>query len=120
MCRNFLRPLKYLHAHRKITPVAVLYPLDWVLSGLLASTSSFVSTCLKAVAFNQGLDTEQVDGVRMYDMESYGAYKQVNSHSPADVRTTRLLEETNYHDGYRYQVGKVMDNSFSAVTYCDS
>ena len=101
---NFIRPLEYLDADRKNTLVAVLLPLGWVLSGPLPSTSCFVSTCLKAVTCNPGLDIELVDQVRSwYDMESYGAYEQVDSHSAADARATRLLEETTYHDGNRYR-----------------
>ena len=126
---NFIRPLEYLDADRKNTPVAVRLPLGWVLSGPLPMTSGFVSTCLKAVACNQDFDTDLANQVRSwYDMESYGAYKQVDSRSAADARATRILEETTYHDGCRYQVGmlwtddesKLPNNYFSALVQLKS
>ena len=68
---NFIRPLEYLDADRKNTPVAVRLPLGWVLSGQLPMTSGFVSTCLKAVACNQEFDTNLANQPRSWnDMES--------------------------------------------------
>ena len=38
-------------------------------------------------------------------MESYGAYKQVDTRSAADARAQELLETTTIHNGQRYDVG---------------
>ena len=43
-----IRPLKYLAADRKSSPLTVHVPLGWALNGPLPSSSSLVSTCFKA------------------------------------------------------------------------
>ena len=102
------RPLEYFDSDRKNAPVAVRLPLGWVLSGPLPSSSGLYSTCFKAVASNKELDSELADQLRSWhDIESYGAYKQVDSRSAADARALEILEETTYHDGNRYHVGVV-------------
>ena len=40
-----------------------------------------------------------------YDMESYGALKQVDHRSTADARAHDILENTTVHNGKRYDVG---------------
>ena len=40
-----------------------------------------------------------------YDMESFGAYKQVHPRSASDARGQKILEETTHHDGCRYWIG---------------
>ena len=40
-----------------------------------------------------------------YDMESYGAFKQVDPRSAADARAQEILEITFFHNGQRYDVG---------------
>ena len=121
---HFIRPLEYFDSDRKKTPVAVRIPLGWVLSGPLPSTSGFYSTCFKAVSTNKDVDSELADQLRSwYDMESYGAFKQVDSHSAAYV-----FDDTTYHDGSRYQVGMLWaqdesslpNNYFSALVQLKS
>ena len=81
-----IRPLEYLDSDRKNAPVAVRLPLGWVVSGPLPSSSGLYSTCFKVVASNKELDSELADQLRSwYDIESNGAYKQVNSRSAADA-----------------------------------
>ena len=61
-------------------------------------------------------------------MESYGAMKQVDSRSAADARAEKILDETTYHDGTRYQVGMLWadpesslpNNYFSALVQLKS
>ena len=61
-------------------------------------------------------DSELVDQLRSwYDMESYGAMKQVDSHSAADARAEKILDETTYHDGTRYQVGMLWADDESSL-----
>ena len=103
---HFVRPLEYFDSDRKNTPVAVRLSLGWVSSGPLPSTSGLFWTCFKAVTTNKDADSELVEQLRgWYDIESYGAFKQVDSRSAADARAEKLLEATTYHDGSRYQVG---------------
>ena len=126
---HFIRPLEYFDSDRKNTPVAVRLPLGWVLSGPLPSTSGLFSTCFKAVTSNNDTDSELADQLRSwYDMESYGAFKQVDSRSAAVARAEKILEETTYHDGSRYQVGmlwaedesQLPNNYFSALVQLKS
>ena len=115
-----IRPLEYFVIDTKNAPVAVRFPLGWVLSGPLPSSSCLSSTCLRANIENVKL-ADQVK--RWYDIESFGAYQSVDSRSKADNRALRILESTTFHDGERYQVGmlwaegncKLPDNYFSAL-----
>ena len=40
-----------------------------------------------------------------YDIESFGANKQVDSRSAADTKAHKILESTTIHNGLRYDVG---------------
>ena len=98
-----IRPLENFSADEKCSPFAVRLPIGWVLSGPFPSSSSFVSTCFKA---NIERDYELACQVRSwYDMESYGAFKQVDPRSAADARAQEVLETTIFHNGQRYDVG---------------
>ena len=63
-----------------------------------------------------------------YDMESYGALKQVDPRSAADARALDILESTTVHIGKRYDVGmpwaedniELPNNYFSAVVQLKS
>ena len=100
-----IRPLEYFEEDRPSTPIAVRSPLGWVLSGPLPSTTGLFSTCFKAVASSEN-DSILAEQLRSwYDIESYGAYEQVDSRSAADARAMKILEETTFNDGCRYQVG---------------
>ena len=126
---HFIRPLEYFDSDCKNAPVAVRLPLGWVLSGPLPSTSGLFSTCFKAVTSNKDADSELGDQLRSwYEMESYGAFKQVDPRSAADARAEKILERTTYHDGSRYQVGMLWaedesslpNNYFSALVQLKS
>ena len=98
-----IRPLEYFSADEKCSPFAVRLPIGWVLSGPLPSSSSLVSVCFKA-SIEQ--DFELACQVKSwYDMESYGAFKQVDPRSAADARAQEILETTTFHNGQRYDVG---------------
>ena len=63
-------------------------------------------TCFKGVTTNKDTDSKLAEQLRnLYDIESYRAFKQVDSRSPADARAEKILEATTYHDGSRYQDG---------------
>ena len=96
-------PLEYFAADEKCSPFAVRLPIGWVLSGPLPSSSSLVSTCFKAnveQSYELGCQVKS-----WYDMESYGAYKQVDSRSTVDARAQEIIEATTIHNGQRYDVG---------------
>ena len=123
-----IRPLEYFGADRPNTPIAVRLPLNWVLSGPLPSTTGLFSTCFKAVSSSEN-DSILADQLRSwYDMESFGAYKQVDSRSAADAQAMKILEETTFNDGCRYQVGMLWaddestlpNNYFSALVQLKS
>ena len=123
-----IRPLEYFEADRPNTPIAVCLPLGWVLSGPLPSTTGLFSTCFKAVTSSEN-DSILADQLRSwYDMESFGAHKQVDSRSAADAQAMKILEETKFNDGCRYQVGMLWaddestlpNNYFSALVQLKS
>ena len=100
-----IHPLEYFEADRPSTPIAVRLPLGWVPCGPLTSTTSLFSTCFKAVTSSEN-DSILDDQFRSwYDMESFGTYKQLDSRSAADAQAMKILEETTFNDGCRYQVG---------------
>ena len=126
---HFIRPLEYFESNSRNAPVAVRLSLGLVLSGPLPSTSGLFSTCFKAVTTNKDADSELGDQLRSwYEMESYGAFKQVDPHSAADARAEKILDRATYHDGLRYQVGMVWaedesslpNNYFSALVQLKS
>ena len=97
------RPLEYIEIESKSSPVAVRLPLGWVLSGPLPSSSGLISTCLKAVAKQDSNLASQLKSC--YDIESYGAVKQVDPRSASDHRATEILEQSTVHNEGRYHVG---------------
>ena len=112
-----IRPLKYFAAVEKCSLFAVRLPIGWVLSDPLPSSSGLVSTCFRA---KMEQDFELVSQVNSwYDMESYGALKQVHPRSAADARTLDFLENTTVHIGKRYDVGMlwVEDNIKLSINY---
>ena len=110
-----IRPLEYFEADRPNTPIAVRLPLGWVLSGPLPSTTGLFSTCFKAVSSSEN-DSILADQLRSwYDMESFGAYKQVDSRSAANAQGMKIREETTFNDGCRYQVGMLWADDESTL-----
>ena len=125
-CVSCHRPLEYFAADEKSSPFAVRLPIGWVLSGPLPSSSGLVSTCFKA---NMEQDFELAGQVKSwYDMESYGALKQVDPRSASDARAHEILENTTVHNGKRYDVGmlwaedniELPNNYFSALVQLKS
>ena len=99
-----IRPLEYFESDRNKSPIAVRLPWDWVLSGPLPSTSGLGSTCFEAVIQSQS-DSQWADELRCwYEMGSLAAKKQFDLRSAADAGVSKILQDTTYHDGCRYQV----------------
>ena len=76
-----------------------------------------------------GQDFELASQVKSwYDMESYGALKQVDPRSFSDARAHEILENTTVHNGKRYDVGmlwakdtiELPNNYFSALVQLKS
>ena len=77
----------FYHAIRPIedsvSPCAVRLPLDWVLSGTLPPSLTSNSSCFKCVVEDMSLADQTKT---WYELESYGAFKQVDARSAADKR----------------------------------
>ena len=98
-----IRPLEYFSADEKRSPVAVRLPVGWVLSGPLPSSSCITSTCFRV---NIQHDNELAIQVKSwYNIESFGANKQVDSRSAADARAHEISESTTIQNDLRYDVG---------------
>ena len=76
-----IHPLEYFETDSKNSPIAVRLPLGWVVSGPFPSTTCMISTCFRANVETGNL-TEQVRA--WYDLESFGAFKQVNPRLSSD------------------------------------
>ena len=103
-----IRPEEYFksEADPNTSPVQVRLPIDWVLSGPMPTSTGFLSTCFKCNTD----DTELACQIkRWYEIESYGAYKNVDSRSAEDKRAAKLLNSSTVHDGSRYAVGMLWE-----------
>ena len=121
-----IRPLEYFEIDSKSSPVAVRLPLGWVLSGPMPSASGLISTNFKAVVEH---DSELATQIKSwYDMESYGAVKQVDPRSASDRRAVEILDQSTVHEKGLYFVGmlwssdevKLPNNYFSALVQLKS
>ena len=100
--------------------------MGWVLSGLLPLNYRFVSSCFKAIIEREKDLVEQLR--TWYELESYGATKEVDTRSSADRRAVEILEKTTTHDGQRYQFGmlwviddlELPNNYYSALAQPES
>ena len=83
-------PLEYFETDRKSTPIAVRLPLGGVSVGPLHSTSELFSTCFKADTHIKS-DFNLADEIRScYDMELFGADKQVDPCPAFDARGKKI------------------------------
>ena len=115
-----IRPLEYFSADERRSSVVVRLPIGWVLSGPLPSSSCLTSTCFKVKIEH---DKELASQVKSwYDIESFGASKQVDPRSAADARAHEILENTTVHNGLSYDVGMLWaaDNSKLPNNYFSS
>ena len=114
-----INPLECVSADEKCLPLTVRLPIGWVLSEPLPSSSSFVSTFFQA---NVEQNCELAFQVKTwYDMELYGAYKQVGLRSAADARAQERLETTTFHHDQRYDIGMLwpmITSSSQITTFC--
>ena len=85
----------------KNSPCSVRLPIGWVLSGPLPPSGHSTSSCFKCVVEDSSL-TDQINS--WYELESYGAFKQVDARSAADKHALSILNFETVHNGERYIV----------------
>ena len=89
-------PLEHFKNVSKCAPVAVHLAIGWVLIGPLPVSSSFISSCCKIVTEPETDLAEKVKS--WYDMESYGAVKEVDPRSSLNRRNVEILEKATFND----------------------
>ena len=86
----------------------------------MPTSNGFFSTCFKC----RTDDTELACQIKRWsEIESNGAYKQVDSRSAEDKRAAKILYSSTVHDGSRYAVGMLWaeksimlpDNHYSSL-----
>ena len=96
-----IRPLEHVFGDELDSPCAVRLPIGWVISGPSPDRSSLNSSSFNCVTDDTSL-TDQIK--TWYELESYGAFKQVDARSAADKRALSILKTETVHDGERYTV----------------
>ena len=96
-----VRPIEFILGDDKNSPCSVRLPIGWVLSGPLPPSGNSTSSCFKCVVEDFSL-TDQIKS--WYELESYGAFKQVDARSAADKHALSILNSETVHNGERYIV----------------
>ena len=96
-----VRPIEFILGDDKNSPCSVRLPIGWVLSGPLPPSGNSTSSCFKCVVEDSSL-TDQIKS--WYELESYGAFKQVDARSAADKHALSILNSETVHNGERYIV----------------
>ena len=107
-----IRPIEYLLGDDSISPCAVRFPIGWVLSGPLPPSFKSNSSCFKCVVGYMSL-ADQIK--TWYELESYGAFKQVDARYAADKRALSVLKNDTFHDGERYIVSMLWNDKESTL-----
>ena len=76
-----VRPIEFILGDDKNSPCSVRLPIGWVISGPLPPSVHSTSSCLKCLVEDSSL-TGQIKS--WYELESYGAFKQVELHMFGD------------------------------------
>ena len=90
-----IRPIEYFKIDSKSSPLAVRLQLGWVISSPLPSSSGLIFTCFNAVAKQNSELSTQIKS--LYDMESFGAVKQVDPRSAFNLRAIEIQEQSTVH-----------------------
>ena len=109
-----IRPVEYLLGEDSISPCGLRLPIGWVLSGPLPPTvlSGPNSSCFKCIVEDMSL-ADQIK--TWYELESYGAFKQVDARSTADKRALSVLKNDTFLDGERYIVPMLWNDKESSL-----
>ena len=100
-----IRPVEYLLGEDSISPC-------WVLSGPLPPSFKSNSSFFKCVVEDMSLEDQTKT---WYELESYGAFKQVDARSAADKRALSVLKNDTFHDGERYIVPMLWSDKKSTL-----
>ena len=93
-----IRPIEYFVSSTDISsPVAVRLPIGWVFSGPLPSTSNLSASCFEASSEEDSTLAREVK--LWFDMETFGAVKNVDPSSAKESRAKEILHSTTFHDG---------------------
>ena len=114
---HHIRSLDYFETEQKNTSIAVRLPFVWSLSGPVPSSSGVFSTRFKAVTHNESNFTSADQFRIWYDMESLGAYKQVDPRFASNATGQKILEDTTYDFGCQYQVGLLWTNDKNSLPH---
>ena len=107
-----IRPVEYLLGEDSISLCAVRLPIGWVLSGPLPPSFKSNSSCFKCIVE----DMSVADQIKTwYELESFGAFKQVDARSAADKRALSVLKNDIFHDGERYIVPMLWNDKESTL-----
>ena len=90
---EYIRPLEYGQDKSQKTLFAVRLPIGWVMSGPLLSSNALISTRFKCKIGDVCL-VEQVKS--WYELESYGAYKQVDDGSQLIIGRIKSSNQLPY------------------------
>ena len=120
-----IRRVEYLLGKDSISPCVVRLPIGWVLSGPLPPSFKSNSSCFKCILEDMSL-AGQIE--TWYELDSYGAFKQVDVRATAHKRALSVLKNDTFHDGERYIVpmlwndkeGTLPNNYFSSLAQLKS
>ena len=96
-----VRPIDFVLGDDKNSPWSVRLPIGWVISGQLLTFVQSISSCLKCVVEDSSL-TDQIKFC--HELESYGAFKQVDGCCAADKHALSILNSETVHNCERYLV----------------
>ena len=96
-----IRSIEFILGDDKNSPCSVCLPIGWVISGPLPPSGVSTSSCFKCVVEDSSL-TNQTKS--WYELESYGAFEQVDARSAADKHALSILNSETVHNGERYIV----------------
>ena len=91
-----VRPIEFILGDDKNSPRSVRLPIGWVISGPLPPSVNSTSSCFKYVVEDSSL-SDQIKS--WYELESYGAFKQVDARSAADKHALSILNSETIHNG---------------------
>ena len=96
-----VRPIEFILGDDKQSLYSVRLPIGWIISGPLPPSVNSASSCFKCVVEDSSL-TDQIKS--WYELESYGAFKQVEARTAADKHALFILNSETSHNGERYLV----------------
>ena len=91
-----VRPIEFILGDDKNSPYSVRVPIGWVISGPLPPSVVSTSSCFNCVVEYSSL-TDQIQS--WYELESYGAFKQVDARSAADKQALSILNSETVYNG---------------------